>query len=449
MVRDRKQNNNDRRYNSSQNRSGGTRGGSGSYSYRAQGQSSRRRSPSGRDYSKMEYTGRGYSNEGSSNRGGSSRSVSRQSQPAQRRSGGQAAEGTANALAPNGNVVDYSRRRAQQGYAQKRRKRARRKRAVIVTLTVVVVLLLGGAAAAFAYVQNIQGKLSSNISQATRDALVPVDAAAPEDPFYALVLGVDMNADRLTDGNGGNTSDSMMLARIDPGQKQVTLISIHRDTMVDLSAAGGSSRAKINSAYSLGGPELAIKTVSKLAGVDISHYVELDFEDFGAVIDTLGGVYVDVPVTFYDPELEGGLDAGYQLLNCDQALLLCRARHAFDNVGDGDVYRSAHQRLVVKAVAKQILSSDTVTLASCVGSLAGCVNTDMGVTDIISLAQSMRGMDTETAIYSCMCPTSGLYTDSLWYEEVDTTAWKAMMKRVDAGLAPTEDGSTSQTLRYS
>ena len=68
-------------------------------------------------------------------------------------------------------------------------------------------------------------------------------------------------------------------------------MSIHRDTQVNLGEYGTQ---KINAAYSYGGPELLIKTVSKLAGVDISHYVEVDFDGFGTVVDRLGGIEVDV-----------------------------------------------------------------------------------------------------------------------------------------------------------
>ena len=134
-----------------------------------------------------------------------------------------------------------------------------------------------------------------------------------------------------------------------------------------------------------------------------------------------------------------------QTLNGDQALILCRSRHAFDDLGDGDVYRARHQRLFITALANKLLSSDAATLASSISGIADCISTDMKISDIISLAQSMRGMDTSTGIYSAMCPTGGVYTDGVWYEFVNEAEWKTMMSRVDAGLSPIKDDSETGT----
>ena len=193
-----------------------------------------------------------------------------------------------------------------------------------------------------------------------------------------------------------------------------------------------------------GGPELSVKTVSKLAGVDISHYAEINFDGFREIVDALGGVEVDVPMTIDDEDAGGHLDAGLQTLNGDQALILCRARHAYDEIGPGDEYRAANQRLVMAAIAKKLLSADVATMASTVQTLSKYVTTDLGVTDIIGLAQNMQGLDPSTDIYSAMEPTTSKYVDGVWYEVNNTEEWKAMMKRVDAGLSPTEGNVVDQ-----
>ncbi len=74
--------------------------------------------------------------------------------------------------------------------------------------------------------------------------------------------------------------------------KKVTLVSLHRDTMVDMGEYGVN---KLNAAHVFGGPALSVQTVSKLAGVDISHYAEINFDGFRDIVDALGGIEVDVP----------------------------------------------------------------------------------------------------------------------------------------------------------
>ena len=161
-----------------------------------------------------------------------------------------------------------------------------------------------------------------------------------------LLIGADKSQDRDESGEYWrfNTEPSMILARVDPKEKEVTLISIPRDTQVDIP---GHGTQKINAAYAFGGASLAVDTVSELAGVPISHYAEIDFDGFKAVVDALGGIEVDVPMEINDDMAGGHVDAGLQTLNGEQALILCRSRHNYDDIGNGDAIRAANQRLVL------------------------------------------------------------------------------------------------------
>ncbi len=308
--------------------------------------------------------------------------------------------------------------------------------ALIATLAVVLI----GAGAAFAYVNVLSGNFRSGLGD-TSKYLVKTSLTQP---FYMLLMGTDGSSERDESGDFGDSyrTDSIMLARIDPVNKKVTLVSLHRDTMIDYGDEYGIN--KLNAAHVFGGPELSVKTVSKLAGVDISHYAEINFDGFREIVDALGGVEVDVPMTIDDEDAGGHLDAGLQTLNGDQALILCRARHAYDEIGPGDEYRAANQRLVMAAIAKKLLSADVATMASTVQTLSKYVTTDLGVTDIVGLAQNMQGLDPSTDIYSAMEPTTSKYIDGVWYEVNNTEEWKAMMKRVDAGLSPTEGNVVDQ-----
>ena len=325
-------------------------------------------------------------------------------------------------------------------YAARRPKKHRGLKAALVVL---LVLLLGVGGAAFGgimYVNSISDRLHENVDQDLMQAL-SVEKAAPGEPFYMLIMGVDRSEERVAEGDMDTfRSDSMILTRVDPVQKNVSLVSIERDTYVNIAGYGAD---KINASAALGGSALVVDTISKFAGVPISHYAEIDFDGFKAAVDALGGIDVDVPMEIDDVDAGGYVAAGPQTLNGDQALILCRARHAYDEIGAGDFYRAANQRMVMGAVAHKLLSADVGTIASTVTSLCDYIDTDMSVTDIISIASAMRGMDTETDIYSSMNPTISAYEDGVYYEYSNNEAWKAMMKRVDAGKTPTADAADS------
>lgn len=325
-----------------------------------------------------------------------------------------------------------ARRLSRDEYARTHQHKRRGKlRYVLIAVLAVAVI---GVGSAFAYYSVLSNNLHAGLGDVGK-YLVKSDMT--REPFYMLLMGTDKSADREASGETDNLyrTDSIMLVRIDPVNNQVALVSLPRDTLVDMGEYG---EGKLNSAYTYGGPSLAVQTVSKLANVDISHYAEIDFDGFRDIVNALGGVEVDVPMEIDDADAGGHLDAGLQTLNGDQALILCRARHAYDEVGAGDEYRAANQRLVLSAIAQKLLSADVVTLATTVQTLSQYVTTDLGVTDIIALAQAMQGLDASTGISSATAPTTSEYIDDLWYEVIDEDDWNTMMTRVDEGLSPTE-----------
>ena len=155
-------------------------------------------------------------------------------------------------------------------------------------------------------------------------------------------------------------------------------------------------------------------------------------------MNALGGIDVDVPIEIDDDDAGGYLAAGPQTLNGDQALILCRSRHAYEEYGSGNSYRSANQRMVLSAIAQKILASDIGTIASTVGTLSKYLSTDLGINDIIGIAQALRGLDMSSDMYTAMQPTTSLYEGGMWYNTCDEPEWKEMLDRVNQGLPPTE-----------
>lgn len=315
--------------------------------------------------------------------------------------------------------------------SQKRKQIGMAKR--VGVLAAALVIAVAGVAVAFVV------SLNSRLGAGTGELRKSLSAAEAGKPFYMLLMGVDKSADRAASSEYGESdsayrTDSIMLARIDPANHKVALVSIHRDTLVDL---GEHGQQKINAAYSIGGASYATEVISTFADVPISHYAEIDFDNFVSVVDTIGGIEVDVPVRVDDSKGTGQvIEAGHQKLNGKQALVLCRARHAYDAYGDGDVYRAANQRMVISTIAKKILTLDPATMVATVNQLAGSIKTDLDVQSIVGLATQMRELNPQTDISSGMEPTTSLYKNDTWYEICDITAWRTMMRRVDQGLSP-------------
>ena len=275
-----------------------------------------------------------------------------------------------------------------------------------------------------------------------RAALSPV---LPGQPFYMLLVGTDKSEQRVEDNSTGGTfrTDSIMLARVDPLAAKLTLVSIQRDTLVDL--GGSYGKQKINAAYTLGGAPLLIHAVSDLAGVKISHYAEIDFDSFTSVVDDLGGVDVNVPIDIDDDLADVHLQAGPQTINGAQALGLCRARHAYDKYGAGDYYRTANQRMVLGAILKKTLSGNPIMLATGLNAAAGSVSCDITGLELMLLGVRFAGFDMSRDLASGLEPTEGVYEGGVWYEKAKQDAWKKMMGRVDAGLSPYENESENPT----
>ena len=316
------------------------------------------------------------------------------------------------------------------------------KRSAVVIAGSIAAVVLIGVIAAFAYMGTISGNLHAGVDQDLREALVHTDMA--NEPFYVLLLGTDQSAlrDELGEMDGVYRSDSMMLARIDPVQKKVALVSIPRDTMIELGEYGTQ---KINAARAFGGPALAVQAVSDLAGVDIAHYAEINFDGFQAIVDSLGGIEVEVPIEMDDPDAGGYLPAGLQMLDGEKALILCRARASYADVAaDPDSMRTANQRMVLSAIAHKLLSSDVVTIANSVSAVSEYVTTDLELNDIIGIAQTMKDLDPASDIYTATMPGTSEYVlasptvDEGSYEILDEEKWARMIERMDNGLPPSE-----------
>ena len=187
----------------------------------------------------------------------------------------------------------------------------------------------------------------------------------------------------------GNT-DSITILSIDKKTKKVALLSIPRDSKVDIP---GHGMDKINAAYGDGGINLTTKTVENFLNIHIDYYVVIDFEEFKSIVDTLGGINVNVEpqIAAYRPELG---KSGLEKLNGDQTLLYARFRQ--DSEGDiGRVHR--HQKIIGEIVRESLEPSNLPKLPSILNQLRENTHTNVPIYDSIMLGKLLMDFDINNA----------------------------------------------------
>nr|WP_300339521.1 LCP family protein [Actinomyces sp.] len=296
------------------------------------------------------------------------------------------------------------------------RRRRRRKKGAWYSrhkaLTVVLVLFLVMALGVGAGALWLRQALSSMSSLGDPFAALPSRApyattAAAEDPVTFLVLGSDSRINTSDPSQwevGAQRTDTIMLVQVAGDRRSVNVMSIPRDSWVTIPAndvVDHDSQAKINAAYSWGGPTLLIQTVENVTGIHIDHFAVANFESFKKLTDDLGGV----EITLTQPlDLRGTQDAatsdtvlepGTHTLTGEQALIYARERYTLPN---GDFDRIKRQQNWMRAILKAMISKDTLTspskLASLITTIKDTVATDQAFTasEMTALATSLQGL---------------------------------------------------------
>ncbi|MGA7932900.1 MAG: LCP family protein [Kovacikia sp.] len=210
-------------------------------------------------------------------------------------------------------------------------------------------------------------------------------------PVNVLVMGIDRvpgapeGSQALFDGR----SDTMLLLRLDPNDDSVKLLSIPRDTQVEIPGVGVT---KINDANVEGGPKLAAATVSStLNGIQIDRYVRVSTEAFRELVDLMGGVevYVPKPMSYTDQtqKLKINLSSGLQTLNGDQAEQFARFRH--DDYGD--IGRVQRQQILMRSLLKRLTSPMVIPrLPGLISTMQRYIDTNLSTEEMLALVGAGR-----------------------------------------------------------
>lgn len=278
------------------------------------------------------------------------------------------------------------------------------RRHLALTALGVVLLLLLGAVGGFAWYLNSELGNIRHFDAGIRPAAgahgSTSDAGRPLD---ILVLGANDSAnqtvaDDLADGSwtpGVHRSDTVMLVHVPANRQSAQIVSIPRDGWVKVPTFPGDvhGSAKLDAAFSWGGPKLAVRTVQQLTGVHIDHVAIINWAGFQDLTDVLGGVRIYIPHTFTDDVQNVTWTKGWHTLNGYQALQYVRTRHG---LADGDLGRIQRQQNFLRTIVGTLLSSGTfenpITLARAIGTFSSFIEVDdtWSAGDIRSLGFAMR-----------------------------------------------------------
>ncbi|AYA78658.1 LytR family transcriptional regulator [Bacillus sp. Y1] len=286
-------------------------------------------------------------------------------------------------------------------------KRKLRKRRVISILLIITLSIVAYVSYAAFQVYNAADNSYAEIEgREEKSELREEPVYISSDPFSVLLLGIE----NYSDENDQGRSDTIMVATFNPSLQTMKLVSIPRDTLVEIPEHRDN---KINHSYAYGGKELVIDTVENFLDIPIDYYVTVNFDGFKNIVDILGGVTVDVPFDFDDINSKWErfyFKEGSQKLNGEEALVYARMRMKDPR---GDFGRNERQRQIVTAVIDKLSSPSTLLkIDDIAGEIGENIETNMKVKEAVAFRKKypdfgsasieqleINGYDDDGAVY--------------------------------------------------
>jgi len=278
----------------------------------------------------------------------------------------------------------------------------------IAAALVAVVILVIGATSLWQWTRP-EGKEPGQTERTTPVAdeteslsALPPSGSLGDDRINVLLLGID----RRSGKSWGHLTDTIIVVTVDQANKTVGMMSIPRDLQLTISSYGED---RINTAnaygesrnYPGGGPALVVRTMEYNFGVPIDYYIMVDFRGFEEIIDTLGGVDINVPRTLHDTKYPDPrtddpyayktvhFDPGWQHMNGERALEYARSR-----MSTSDADRAWRQQQILLAIREAVLRSNLIPkLPELTATLMDSVRTDMTVEELLELSRLMPQID--------------------------------------------------------
>lgn len=258
-----------------------------------------------------------------------------------------------------------------------------------------------------------------------------------KDPFSMLIIGVE----NYVSGGQNGRSDVLMVATINPEDKSIKLVSIPRDTRVEISDKEYTD--KINHAYN-DGKEATINTVENFLDIPIDYYTTVNFDGFKNTIDVLGGIKVNVPFNFWEKSDTTNeriyFTEGDMTLNGEEALAFARMRKR-DPMGDFG--RNERQKEVVKAVIQKVVSPTTLLkVDELAKEIGNNIETNFRISDGIKLVSLYSGFNT-SAIETFKIEGYDDTINNIYYFIPDETSVQSVHEQLYRHLNPSLYGGES------
>jgi LCP family protein required for cell wall assembly len=268
------------------------------------------------------------------------------------------------------------------------------RRIALGVLVVLVLIIVWAVASWFAFSSGVSDA-NKRLDPNAKLALASQNGLLLSHSTTILMLGTD-NA-QVGGRTGDRHSDSILLLRTDPSHHRLYYLSIPRDIEVPIP---GSSTQKINAAFQIGGPALAIRTVRQFTGIPVNHVMVVNFADFKNLIDAIGGIEVNVPKPIRSNRFDCPYSTqarcekwqgwrfrkGTQHMSGQRALIYSRIRENMLDPAETDVTRGARQQDVMNAVAHKFTSLSVLTRMPFSGSsFAKPLTTDLSTGQLVQL----------------------------------------------------------------
>ncbi|MDF9612866.1 LCP family protein [Bacillus cereus] len=301
--------------------------------------------------------------------------------------------------------------------------------------TLCFIFLLGGT---YIYSQfyNFSDKTYRELERGRKSIKREHNISPLKDNISVLIMGEDNSETREGEYGKNARSDALMVATINKETSAINLLSIPRDTRVYIPIK--SKEDKIAHAHAFGGIDSTIDTAEKFLDIPIDYYIKFNFDSFLSLIDTIGGIDVDVPVTFTEQDSKDQADAihlekGYQHLNGEQALALTRTRHI-----DNDFMRGQRQQLVIEAIGKKLLTMNSLSkFNSILDTVSPHMSTNLSTTDIFSVAKTMMNRSPEINKIQIKCKDK--YINGIYYAQPDDKSVQEISKILKQELQKNTD----------
>lgn len=265
-------------------------------------------------------------------------------------------------------------------------------------------------------------------------------AAKVTDPFYVLLIGSDtrkgtaLYTGKATDhAQVDQHSDVMTLVRVDPKKYKISLLTIPRDTVIS------GETNKINDALLDNDPTQVVDAVQRLTGLRADYYMMTTFSTFEALVNSIDGIDVDVPLDIEvgDPATGGTVKvkAGKnQHLDGSKTLAFARARHEY--VEDQDYYRQRNVRAIERAIIEKVLTyPDAVNVEHMLASVETDVKTDVDLAQLGGVILDFIQHADKVTFIQGTGPYGGgpRESDGQWVVDEDVKTWKKVMKAFKKG----------------